>query len=141
MPVPRRIARLAQLIHEVAAQTVQQRLRDPRIGFVTITRVKLAPDMTEATVYWSALGTDAQRRTSARPLVDATPVVQAIVAKALGTRTTPTLSFRFDPTIAEAARLDGIFAKLRAERGEPAEALPGDEVAAEESAPPAEGEE
>lgn len=120
MPQPRRIERLQQYILEVAATAVQRDLNDPRIGFVTLTRVKLTPDMAEATVYWSILGTDAQRRTSERALTAATPVIQAKVAKSLATRTTPTLKFQYDPSIAQAAHLDGIFAKLREERGEPA---------------------
>lgn len=119
MPVPRRIARLQQLILEVAAETVLRRMKDPRLGFVTLTRCKLAPDLSQATVFWSCLGTDAQRRTTSRALVDAVPFVQSVVAKALATRTTPTLAFRYDGTVVNAARLESIFETLRKERGEP----------------------
>lgn len=118
MPAPRRILRLQQLVKEVAAETVQRRLHDPRIGFVTVTRVRLAPDLTEASVYWSLIGTDAERRTTERALADATPVVQSAVAKALGTRVTPTLSFRYDPSLKQAARLEEIFENLKEERGD-----------------------
>ena len=124
MAEPRRIARLQQLILEVAAVAVQQELRDPRLGFVTVTRVKLSPDLTEAQVYWSALGTDAERRTSARALEDATPVIQSIVAKGLQTRTTPRLTFRFDDSLVEAARLEGIFEQLKSEQPAPEGASP-----------------
>ncbi len=118
MPPPRRILRLTQLVKEIAAETIQRRLHDPRIGFVTVTRVRLAPDLTEATVYWSLIGTDAQRRTTERALTDATSFVQSEVAKAIGTRVTPTLTFRYDPSLAQAARLEQIFEGLRSERGE-----------------------
>ena len=120
MADPRRVARLQQFILEVAAVAVQRELRDPRLGFVTVTRVKLSPDLAEANIYWSALGTEAQRRTSARALADATPVIQSIVAKALQTRTTPTLTFRPDDTLVEAERLEGIFEKLKHEPAPPA---------------------
>lgn len=125
MAFPRRIARLQRVILETAATTVQRHLSDPRIGFVTLTRVKLAPDLSHATVFWSCLGTEAQRRTSARALGDATPLVQSVVAKALATRTTPTLSFKYDPSLAEAHRLETIFEDLRRERGEPDPAVGG----------------
>lgn len=119
MAEPRRIARLQKLILEVAAETVQRRMKDPRLGFVTLTRVKLAPDLSEVVVYWSCLGEDAQRRTSARALTDAAPFVQGIVGRAIRTRVTPHLKFQYDPTLAQAHRLEDIFEHLRQERGEP----------------------
>ena len=69
MPLPRRIARLQQLILEVAAETVQRRLADPRLRLVTLTRVKLAPDLSTAVVYYSAMApSDLERRATARAL-------------------------------------------------------------------------
>ncbi|MBL9089311.1 MAG: 30S ribosome-binding factor RbfA [Planctomycetia bacterium] len=119
MPLPRRIARLQQLILEVAAETVQRRLADPRLRLVTLTRVKLAPDLSTAVVYYSAMApSDLERRATARALAGAASLVQSVVGDAMGTRTTPKLSFRYDATLAQAAHLEGIFEKLRAERGE-----------------------
>jgi ribosome-binding factor A len=103
------------VILETVATAVQRDLQDPRLGFVTITRVRLAPDLSETTVYWSSLGTDAQRRTSARALSDATGLVQSLVARALATRTTPVLTFRYDPTMVQAAHLEEIFERLKSE--------------------------
>ena len=132
MPPPRRIQRLQQLILEVAATAVQRELADPRLGFVTLTHVRLAPDLMQATVFWSCLGTEAQRRTTARALLAATPVVQSIVAKALTTRVTPALTFQYDPSLAHAERLETIFEKLRRERPPaPEEAAPAGDVPAE----------
>lgn len=122
MPPPRRIARLQQLILETAATTVQRNVADPRLGFVTITRVKLAPDLSEATVYWSGLGTDAQRRTSTRALTAATPLIQREVARVMGTRVTPRLTLRYDPTLVNAERLEGIFETIKKERPAASEA-------------------
>ncbi|MFO0933138.1 MAG: 30S ribosome-binding factor RbfA [Planctomycetota bacterium] len=121
MPLPRRIARLQQLILEVAAETVQRRLSDPRLRLVTLTRVKLAPDLSTAVVYYSAMApNDVERRATARALAGAASLVQSVVGDAMGTRTTPKLSFRYDATLAQAAHLEDIFQKLRAERGETA---------------------
>jgi ribosome-binding factor A len=134
MAEPRRIARLQKLILEVAAETVQRRLKDPRVGFVTLTRTKLAPDLSTVTVYWSCLGEDAARRTSERALADAAPYVQGIVGRAIGTRVTPHLTFEYDPTLAQAHRLEDIFEKLRQERGEPTPAVVTPDTPSEASA-------
>ena len=132
MPPPRRIQRLQQLILEVAATTVQRELSDPRLGFVTLTHVRLSPDLMQATVYWSCLGTEADRRKSARALSAAIPVVQSIVAKALRTRVTPALMFQYDPSLAHAERLETIFEKLKRERPPaPEEAAPAGDAPAD----------
>ena len=137
MPPPRRIERLRQLIHEVAAQALQREISDPRMGFVTITRVKLGSDLHDATIYWSSLGTEAQKRTTARALEDATGLVQSLVAKALQTRTTPTLTFRHDPSMVHAGHLETIFEKIKLERGEEAPPEPDPEPADPASSGPA----
>jgi ribosome-binding factor A len=119
MALPRRVERLKQFILETAAMTVQRDLADPRLGFVTLTRVNLAPDLTQATIFWSCLGTEAERRKSARALSDATGLIQNVVAKALATRTTPEITFRYDPTLEQAGHLETIFEKLKHEPGRP----------------------
>lgn len=118
MPADRRVLRLQQLLLETVATTVQRDLDDPRIGMVTITRVKLAKDLTQATVYWSTIEEGGPRRTSERGLEDALPVIQRAVANVMGTRQTPQLTLKFDAGLENAARIDSIFAKLSRERGE-----------------------
>jgi ribosome-binding factor A len=135
VPTPRRILRLQRVVLETVASALLRELQDPRFGFVTITRARLAPDLTEATVYWSSLGTDAQRRTSARALADARGLLQSIVARALATRTTPTLSFRYDPTLVQAAHLEEIFEKIKTEHPAPADDVPAAPPTAEDPAP------
>jgi ribosome-binding factor A len=133
VPTPRRILRLQRVILETVATAVMHELHDPRLGFVTITRVKLAPDLTESIVYWSCLGTDAERRTSERALSDATGFLQSTVARALGTRTTPVLTFRHDATLTQAAHLEEIFEKLKTEPH------PAPSSEADPAAPPSSG--
>jgi ribosome-binding factor A len=118
----RRILRLQQLILEVVAETLQAEVRDPRMGLVTITRVKLSKDLSRAVVYWSSLGDEKEHRLSAQALEAATPLLQRRVAKALQTRITPHLKLIFDPTLERAQRLETIFHHLQEERGEPEEA-------------------
>jgi ribosome-binding factor A len=136
MAKPRRILRLQQLILEAAAETIQRELDDPRIGLVSITHVKLAPDLTAARVYWSCLGTDAQRRTCERGLANALPVIQRAVATALRTRVTPHLSLAYDATLERAQRLEEIFEHLRHERDDVT--APAEDAAGPESAESAE---
>ncbi len=120
MAKPRRILRLQQLILEVAAQTLQREIQDPRLGagLVSITRIKLSPDLSRAQIYWSCLGSEGQQRTTERGLEDALPVIQRAVARALTTRVTPKLSLHRDDTMEKAARLEEIFHKLKVERGD-----------------------
>jgi len=118
MAKERRVLRLQQLILETVAETIQRGLDDPRIGMVSVTRVKLSPDLTAARVYWSCLGTEAQRRTCERGLQGALPLLQRAVAESMGTRVTPRLSLTYDETLARSERLEEIFERLRRERGE-----------------------
>jgi ribosome-binding factor A len=119
MAEPRRILRLQQLMLETLATAVQREVHDPRVRLVTVTRVRLAKDLSTAVVSWSTLGTPSERRTVERGLEDALPMLQRHVAKAMGTRVTPSLSLRFDPGPEKAQRLDTIFRRLGEERGDP----------------------
>jgi ribosome-binding factor A len=133
MPDPRRILRLQQLVLEVVAEALTNEVEDPRIGLVSITRVRLSPDLTTGTVWWSSLEQGPARRTTERGLEDALALLQRRVAAAMGTRVTPRLSLRFDPTLERQQRMDEIFRKLREERGEPPE--PDQPVPPEAGAP------
>jgi len=133
---PRRIKRLEQVILQTAAQHVQRELDDPRIGLVSITRVKLSSDLSRCRLFWSCIGSDAERRTTERGLEDALASVQRAVAGSMQTRVTPRLALTYDTTLAEAEHLETIFTKLRAERGEdPAQQAPeGEDEAADDDA-------
>lgn len=93
-----------------------QELADPRLTFVTITRVQLAKDLSHATVYWSTLGEGGQRTKVEHALRDAAPYVQSEVAKVFRTRRTPHLVFRFDKSIEGAVRVSGILDAIKKER-------------------------
>ena len=118
MANPRRILRLQQLILEVAAETIQREARDPLLELVTITRVKLSADLSHAQVYWSSLGKEEQREKTAKALEGIQPLVQRRVGDGLRIRITPRLTFRFDPSLENAQRLETIFHQLSEERGE-----------------------
>lgn len=121
MAHPRRILRLQQLVLEIASETIQQVARDPRIEMVSVTRVQLSPDLTQAVVFWSCLGGEAKSRLVAAGLEQFRPVIQGRVAEELHTRVTPQIEMRFDPGLERAQHLDEIFHRLAEERGEPVE--------------------
>jgi ribosome-binding factor A len=118
MATARRVKRLQQLILQGAAQHVQRELGDPRLGVVSITRVKLSPDLSHAQLFWSVLGDEAQTRTTERALEGALASIQRAVAATLQTRTTPRLELQHDEGMAQAQRLEHIFTELRTERGD-----------------------
>jgi ribosome-binding factor A len=129
MANPRRILRLQQLVLETAATFIQRSLEDPRIGLVSITRVKLSPDLSHAILYWSCLGDEAVVRTTERGLHDALPSIQRAVAGAMQTRVTPRIELRHDRGLEHAQRMEELFEQIHRERAGPADPDPdGDEA-------------
>lgn len=111
---PRRIERLKALIQQRVAEVVRD-LSDPRLGFLTITKVSLDREMTICKVYWSVLGKGADVKRNAGLLRDATGHIRTEVAKVLTTRTTPEFRFIHDESIAGAVRVNQIIAELSTE--------------------------
>src|SRR5262249_52816340 len=98
-------------------------LRDPRVGFITVTRVELSPDYHDAKILYSVLGDAADLRRVKRMLDHACGFIQRQVASVLRTRVTPKLVFAYDPSIEGSIRVASIIDKIREEReakGEPA---------------------
>ncbi len=102
MPTPRN-ARLADQIQEIIARMLQRRVKDPRLGFVTITDVRLTPDNRDATVFYTVLGDHADAAGTAVALESAKGLLRSTVAKQLGLRFAPTITFVPDAS-AETAR-------------------------------------
>jgi ribosome-binding factor A len=113
-----RLRRLSEVVKERASRAILYELKDPRLGFLTVTRVKLAQDLTQCVVYWSVIGTPGEKSKSAHALEDARGYVQSAVAKEMGTRKTPRLYFKFDPALERAQKVHEILTQLRRERGE-----------------------
>lgn len=111
-------SRLAEKIRERVANCVLFELQDPRISFITVTRVRLARDMSRCRVFYSVLGTPAERNKTARALKDAAGFVQREVAKILRTRVTPHLEFAYDDAIEGGMRVVSMLDRLKEERGE-----------------------
>ncbi|MDR2381768.1 MAG: 30S ribosome-binding factor RbfA [Bifidobacteriaceae bacterium] len=114
MPDSPRQRRVADRIREVAAQVLGRRVKDPRLGFVTITEVRVTGDLHHATLFYTVLG-DAEARTqSAAALASARGLVRSEVGKALGLRLTPSIEFILDELPAGAHRIEDALAEAAA---------------------------
>lgn len=113
----RRMHKVDELLREVVAEEVAE-LKDPRIGFLTITGVDTAPDLRHAVVYYSVLGTVEEEQATAAALASAAPRLQQAVASQTRLKFTPKLEFAVDPSIRQGDRIDQILRGLEAESAE-----------------------
>jgi ribosome-binding factor A len=114
----RRIQRLEQVILRTLGPLISQGLADPRLGVVTVTRIKLSRDLGVARVNWSCIGSDSDRSRAEHGLSHARGHMQSAVAKAMRTRTTPHLTFHYDPSLENSVRINDLLHQLKLERGE-----------------------
>jgi len=110
---PKRQRQIAELIHQVISDTLQTEIRDPRIGFVTITGVEVNPDYTLATVYFSLLTDDrATEREVLAGLESAKPFLKRVLGKQVKVRQLPDLTFRLDRSLAYAAHIEDLLSQV-----------------------------
>ncbi|MGD0560715.1 MAG: 30S ribosome-binding factor RbfA [Streptosporangiaceae bacterium] len=103
-----RAGRLADRIAVLVAEMLERRIKDPRLGFVTVTEAKLTNDLREATVFYTVYGSDDEREETARALRSATGIIRTEVGRQLGLRHTPSLEFVPDAVPGNAARIDDL---------------------------------
>jgi ribosome-binding factor A len=94
--VSRRTERVAEEIREEVARLLGREIKDPRIGFVTITRVALTPDLHQARVYFGVLGDATQRHKTLEGLRHSAGFLRRLIGQRLGLRFTPELAFEYD---------------------------------------------
>lgn len=119
-----RATKLAERIQEIVARMLDGRVKDPRLGFVTVTAVRVTGDLQHASVFYTVLGDEAARADSAAALESAKGLIRSEVGKQTGIRLTPTLEFVPDAVpetaasiaeaLREAARRDAEVAALAA---------------------------
>jgi ribosome-binding factor A len=131
MPQGSRPSRVGDQIRSELASLLTREVHDPGIGFLTITSVKVSPDLQQARVYYTLMGDSNARRESARALDRATPFLRRQVGQRLRLKRVPELSFFYDDSIEKGDRVEQILQELQMERAgrphadEPAE--PGDD--------------
>ena len=91
-----RALKVADRIREIVAAALESRVKDPRLGFVTITDVRVTGDLQNASIFYTVLGDDSSRESTAAALKSASGMLRSEVGKALGLRVTPTLEFILD---------------------------------------------
>lgn len=108
-----RARKLAERIQQVVATMLDTRVKDPRLGFVTITDVKVTGDLQHADIYYTVLGADDTRPGTAAALESAKGLIRSEVGKQTGIRLTPTLAFHADALPETAAHMDAALAEAR----------------------------
>ena len=98
-----RTQKVADRIKVVVAEVLEGKIKDPRLGFVTITDCRVTGDLQQASVFYSVLGDEVQREATAAALQSARGVIRAAVGKELGLRITPSLDF-FEDALPESAK-------------------------------------
>ena len=111
-----RTHRVSEEIREILAEEVPK-LKDPRVGFVTITRVEVTPDLRRATVYYTVLGDEAAQRGTRAGLRSARPRLRQIIGGQVRLKVMPDLDFRLDAGLEVAHRVEELLEKIHREDG------------------------
>ena len=109
-----RVRKIADRIQVVVAEMLERRIKDPRLGFVTVTDVRVSGDTQQASIFYTVYGEDEDRASTAAALESAKGLLRSEVAKQLGMRHAPTLTFIPDALPENARHLDDVLAKARA---------------------------
>jgi ribosome-binding factor A len=109
--VPERLRRVNEALREVLSEGVAE-LKDPRIGFVTITGVETSPDLRHARVFVSVLGAERKREQTLVALQAAHGVLQARIGRLLRLKRTPQLAFEYDPSVERGVRMTKLIDEL-----------------------------
>src|SRR5215469_3027577 len=120
-----RSRRLAERIAVIVAEMLERRVKDPRLGFVTVTEARLTADLREATVFYTVYGSAEEREETAAALRSATGIVRTEVGRQLGLRHTPSLEFVADALPDSARRIEDLVAAAKDADAELAKAREG----------------
>lgn len=110
-----RQARVAALVQEVVSELIQRRIKDPRVGFVSVVKVDVPKDISQAKVFVSVLGTEEEKERTMEGLRSAQGLVRSEVAKALGMRHAPEIVFALDQGIEHSIRVSLLLKKIKEE--------------------------
>ncbi|MGH8777052.1 MAG: 30S ribosome-binding factor RbfA [Jiangellaceae bacterium] len=120
-----RARKLADRIRVIVAETLERRVKDPRLGFVTVTDTRVTGDLHDATVFYTVYGDDAAHAETAAALDSVTGMLRSEVGRQTGVRFTPTLTFVADAVPENAAHIDDLVRRARESDAEVARAAAG----------------
>ena len=108
-----RARKLADQISQIVAEMLERRIKDPRLGFVTVTESRLTNDLREATVFYTVYGSEQERADTAAALASATGIIRSEVGRQLGLRHTPSLEFVADALPDTAQRVEDLVTQAK----------------------------
>lgn len=109
-----RARKLADRIKQIVAELLDRRIKDPRLGFVTVTDVRVTGDLQSATVFYTVMGDEQAHADTAAALASAKGMIRSEVGKQTGIRLTPTVDFVLDAVPANAAHVEELLARAAA---------------------------
>jgi ribosome-binding factor A len=109
----KRSEKVAEAIHEMVSELLIKGLKDPRIGFVTVTGVKVTDDLHLATIYFTVIGSDEEKTGSEAGLNSARGYIRKELGRALRMRYVPDLVFRYDASVEYGARIETILKEIQ----------------------------
>jgi ribosome-binding factor A len=130
---PYRLARVAEVVREVASETILFELQDPRVKDVTVTRAEVAADLQHAKVFVSLMGSEKQQQLCLHGLRHATGYIQKKLGERLKTRYTPALQFVLDKGVKNSIEITRLINEAKAGVSPPAEGGTAEGTAEEES--------
>ena len=107
-----RVGRVAEQIKKELGQMLQQELKDPRIGFVTVTGVDVTNDLSQAKVYLSVLGSEEEKENTLKAIAGASGYIRSEIGRRIRLRHTPELVFKFDESIDYGSRIERLLQQL-----------------------------
>jgi ribosome-binding factor A len=112
MPDAKRTDRVGEEFREILAEEIP-RLKDPRVGFVTITGVNVSPDLRQAVVFYTVMGEDADRRATRAGLASANAHLRQVIGRQVRLKYLPQLTFHEDDTELKAGRIEDLLKQMR----------------------------
>ena len=107
--------RVGEAIRDELSQLIAREVHDPGVGFITLTRVKVSPDLQVARVYYTTMGDQSAQRETAKALKRATPFLRRQIGQRIRLRRVPDVQFFYDESIAQGDRIEQILQELKAE--------------------------
>jgi ribosome-binding factor A len=118
--------RVGEEIRQELAMLLSREVHDPGVGFVTLTRVKMSPDLQQARIFYTMMGDDKAHKATAQALERATPFLRRQIAARVRLRRVPELRFEYDKSVENQDRIEKILLDLQAERDARAASNPPD---------------
>lgn len=135
MALTHRVERVAEQVREEVSLILATEVADPGVGLVTVTRVKVTPDLSLARIYWTLIGGPAEKKKTAQALQRAAKFIRHLLAERLALRRAPEVVFQYDEGLAAHARVEEILHELHEQEAaraqEAPEAIAADTPAAE----------